>query len=219
MKCELGHIPNEKDLETAYGELLQSSVPTELFALYTQWSRFDPRLAQRWIDHLCHHWEVIYPVELRKKILRQPWPAAAAVLLEFSRKKMKDSVFNDWADVITTRMPTAADEQFFIGLRAVGGEAMIEDAQFSAAEYTRWGYLARENLLGKDRGTSYSVDVRQRILKKLAQERGRIRVRDYWEAIDQSVSLRQAERDLADTVWLKGKARTKGRYYVLKTMR
>lgn len=205
----LDHLPNEADLGHAYEALLSGK--SEGLALYSQWVRLDPRLAQIWVEHVCNHWQTIAPIFLRDSLLRQPWPNAAGVLLEFAKKKRRGRIFSRWADLVVTEFPIASGEQFFIGLRALGGEAMAEEAAFSAEEYARWGYLSRENILGKSSSPTYSPETRRRILENLLLVQPRVRLRDYWQAVDRSISRRQAERDLAHCLTSHGQ--TKARYY------
>jgi hypothetical protein len=110
----------------------------------------------------------------------------------------------------------AEGEQFFIGLRAFGGEAMRLDAERSLATYLRWGYLGREILVNKASQrervrTLLPLDARRRILEGLIRKFTRLTVGDYLEAVGGGLSRRQAELDLRRCPRLLGRGRTRGR--------
>lgn len=221
MKGGLARIPGLGDLEKAYASLLHAhpSAPTsDDLALYSQWSRFDPRLAEILVEYIAKNWKRIPPVSLRESLLIQPWPSVAAVLFEFVGAKLKGShtskLYAYWAKLITLDFKKAGGEQYFIGLRQLGGKAMLEDAAFPLQAYCRWGYLARENLVSKSTSASLSPQTRTEILKTLFAGERRVRTEQYWQAIGKCVSRRQAERDLRDHPNLRACGRTKGTYFV-----
>lgn len=249
MRGGLATIPGATDLERAYRLLFVRSSrgtgrarqPTcaEL-ALFSQWARFDPRLAEILVQYVIVTWRRIHPVELHQALHTQPWPGACAVLLEFAERGVgaaggcDSAVFRHWKAAVTAHVALANWEQFFIGQRRIGGEAMQGDARFAFEEYRRWGYLAREILFNKQRlpvdspragatgperdrsaaGTHrLGVTTRLEILKTLLERSARLRARDYWEAIGRSVSLRQAERDLKASGLVRARGRTRARWF------
>lgn len=228
----LPNIPERLELERAYSILLHrypaSAKETEL-ALFSQWSRFDPRLAEIWVSFLVQEWERLNPIELRKAVLQQPWPAAAAVLLEFAGKKVPhnmSSLFHSWSRIVTENIPKGNCEQFFIGLRRLGGQAMQDDARFAFSEYRKWGYLGREILINKGgrvpaAGTTRAppthtilAETRREILKDMLTTSSRVTTDLYWEAIGRCLSRRQAERDLRNSSLLKKCGNTRARYFL-----
>lgn len=217
----LSHVPSVNELEAAYSALLRG-VPlpsTADLARYSQWSRFDPRLAEIFVGYVGKHWKAINPVSFREAILEEPWPAAVAVLLEFVATAINTesrSVFRHWKGLLTEGLTPAGGEQFFIGLRRLGGEAMREDAVYPLKAFARWGFLARENLVPKRGEGAQAPDVRRLVLDALIREKKRLRVVDYWEALGKNISLRQAERDLMLHPLLKPRGRTKARYFLAK---
>lgn len=213
MTSGLKVIPCLPELELAYDKLLTKKVSPREVAQYSQWCRFDPRLGEIWITFLLQQWKTIPPISLNTEILALPWPAAVGVLLEFAKKK-GDSVFCAWCEIVLSGVTPVSGEQFFIGLRQLGGVLMLEDAQFGSEEYRRWGYLAREPLLAKEPQVVFSKETRREILKSLLAQSNRIRTRDYWEATGRSQSLRQAERDLKESDLIRCYGKTKSRYYL-----
>lgn len=226
MTTGLVTLPGLADLGPAY-DLLQHcrpSVPTaEQLALFSQWTRFDPRLGELWTKHVVERWEALDPMSLRAALQRQPWPAAAAVLLEFaeraiSRSRALTKLFRLWKGVVTEGFAKANWEQYFIGQRRLAGKAMVDDARFALSEYKRWGYLGREipfNKASAARARVCTIDsgTRLELLKALLESSPRITTRDYWNAIGRAVSRRQAERDLRNSPLLRPIGRTRGRCF------
>jgi hypothetical protein len=222
------NIPGRPELEKAYSMLLHREPVTpkeEDLALFAQWSRFDPRLAEIWVSFLIREWERYPPLELRNALLCQPWPATAAVLLEFTAKRVSNpTLFPFWHRMVTESFPKGNWEQFFIGLREIAGKAMQEDARFAFCEYRKWGYLGREILLNKSgRGSltgggkrthTLLPETRQEILKEMLISSARITTDLYWEAISRCISRRQAERDLEKSSIVRACGKTRARYFL-----
>jgi hypothetical protein len=228
MQGGLLNIPGRLELEKAYSMLLHRvpATPNETdLALFAQWSRFDPRLAEIWVSFLVREWERFHPLELRGALLSQPWPAAAAVLLEFTAKRVRNrTLFPFWHRMVTESFPKGNWEQFFIGLRKIAGKAMQDDARFAFSEYRKWGYLGREILLNKSgqgsiaeegkRTHTLLPETRREILKEMLTSSARITTDVYWEAIGRCISRRQAERDLESSSIVRACGNTRARYFL-----
>lgn len=221
----LNSIPSNAELEKAYLDLRVRIVPAareaKLLALYAQWTRFDPRLSEILIFYVTQYWKDISPVKLNEEIHHQPWPAALGVALEMARElTVSDPLFDRWKACALAGVQAASNEQFFIGLRAIGGRQMQLDARFSLKPYRRWGYLGREILLNKamSRGrlqkTLIPIELRRAAIKELMKERNRISVKDYKAYLGGMISDRQAERDLREAVFLRPIGRTRSRIYI-----
>jgi hypothetical protein len=234
----LESLPGAAKLERAYRNLQIRRVPkcsVTSLALYAQWARFDPRLAEIWVAYLARHWRDVSPLALREVLKRQPWPMAAGVLLEFVERAVaidRDELrlFSHWKALVLDSFPRAHWEQFFIGERRVAGKAMLDDARFSSLEYKKWGYLGREVLFnkqcfedGRERiprrgragGGTHRIDPESRleILRELFRKQESVTTEMYWNAIGRCVSRRQAERDLQSARWLKASGRTRARVF------
>jgi hypothetical protein len=233
MKNGLKRIPAEKDLEKAYAEL-RGELAEGRLALYAQWARFDPRLAEIWVRTTLSRWKLVHPIVMHEALAGEPWPSAAGPLLEFVGRAVRATpeeakLFKSWKEMVMQGFAPASWEQYFIGQRRIAGQAMIDDARFSLNEYRRWGYLSREILFNKQAfppelrgprrgragGGTHSIapDVRESILRQLLRERSRVTTHDYLQALGNSISRRQAERDLKRARWLRAEGRTKGRSY------
>ena len=209
-------IPSIQDREKAYNQLLHAQPlnPSVIeLARYSQWARFDPRLGEIWVDYVRHHWKSINPSDLALALRKEAWPSAAAVLLEFTSQHPPSSALPHWCKVITNGIEKDGAGQFYVGLRQLGGDAMLEDVLFSMNEYRSWGYFAREDLLHRRINIPLPKDQRLEILKGLLQTSPRITTADYWVAIGKCVSKRQAERDLKRNALLRPYGRTKDRYF------
>ncbi|HTL12329.1 MAG TPA: hypothetical protein VL588_07565 [Bdellovibrionota bacterium] len=216
----LDRIPGEADLLGAY-ERLQSLRPPEPgardLALWSQWSRLDPRLGELWIAHVARRWRLLAPTELNAALLPQPWPAAAGPLLEQVPFVLgvRSREFGLWAKLALSGIRAANHGLYFLGLRVPGGAHQREDARLAFGLYRRWGFLARDLLLNKaPRGdrTLIPWDVRREVLRDLLARSPRITVSDYEQALSGWVGRRQAERDLT-RAGLRGSGRTKARIY------
>lgn len=216
-------IPQVGDLATAY-EALQTkgttqACPVSDLALWSQWARFDPRLAEQLVSHFVRHWRSLPPLEFREKLLEHPWASAAGVLLSVAEIQVPRTVralYRRWAQVVLEGFEGGHGEQFFIGLRAFGGNAMFQDALLATRPYRKRGYLGRESLVTKDLGperTLLSKAQRRAALDKLISERKRITVRDYRAALAGQVSVRSAELDLASHPRLRPVGNTRARTY------
>ncbi|MGK5089170.1 hypothetical protein WDW86_16590 [Bdellovibrionota bacterium FG-2] len=231
----LVQIPSIEDLGVAY-EKLQSrpfDISTGELVLWSQWSRFDPRLAEQLITYFAKNWRFLLPADLNAKLREQPWAAALGVLLfqlqELGNfEKSERTLFSKWADCVMTHVACASGEQFFIGLRSFGGKLMREDAQGSLMFYSKWGYLGREVLINKaqqrvaatnSKKTWMPPRARLAALESLLYTRTRITVRDYREKLHNAVSMRQAELDLKGCPLLRSVGHTRARQYVLRKKR
>lgn len=225
----LPSIPSTKDLGRAYDSLaLGQPVSERDFTLWTQWCRFDPRLAEILMNHLANRWKQMDWSALRDQLLKHPWPQAFGVLTEailasdlLARAERK--IFRGWSATVLTGVARAPHEQFFFGLRKVAGSEMLKDVVDSSRIYSKWGYFGRDLLVNKtsrfDHRTVVPPEIRRRLLCELMEKQSRITVSDYRTVLDQRVSRRQAELDLAREKRLMPVGNTRGRFYRVRSGR
>jgi hypothetical protein len=223
----LEKIPSVDDLRAAYDRMTVAPTAPEV-VLWAQWARFDPRLAEQLVLLFAHNWKSWNACTLHEELQNVPWPAAFGVLAEQALAvrliPSKDrAIFRKWCDLVLTGVLPASGEQFFIGLRKVGGKQMRLDAEFPLQAYRKWGYLGRDLLLNKASGqaailnrTLVPATVRKHGLGRLMEERKRLTVEDYRKALDYRVSRRQAELDLTREKRLTPVGQTRGRFYRVK---
>ena len=225
------HIPSIDELEKAYGILQSKAAVAEVdYALYSQWTRFDPRLGEIWIARFARDWRNLRPAILRDALLELPWPSAFGVLIEqtlaygnlsLPEKKILRSI----SRAVLASIPTALFEAFFIGLAPFASRSMREDAENPIASYSKWGYFGRDVMInkasqklsaGEFHRTEIDADRRELILKTLLQEKNRITINDYLEALEWKVSRRVAQKDLKISPVLKARGKTRARFYIRK---
>lgn len=227
-------IPTRDDLQNSY-EALQNQGSTSVFtanstvrydslALWSQWVRFDPRLGELWIAFVKKHWSFIHPMEFRKAILKQPWPAVVGVLLDqlvWLTDKKQRKLCGKWAELILSDIPAAPHELFFIGHYAIAGKRMAQDVDYSSIPFERWGYFGREIFVNKSRttrtGTWVSTQKRRSALQALLSTQQRFTTQEYIDFLEGQVSRRQAEIDLSKLASKLKRGKTKGRFFLGKT--
>jgi len=225
----LESIPSLKELQKAYGVLQSKKICTERsLALYSQWARFDPRLAEILVSKILSNWKNWNALFIQQELKKQPWPLALALLCEqaqdYGKQNQDDEkIFTHWKQMIFVVFPKPHFEQYFIGLRAIAGKAMLDDAQFSLSSYKKWGYLGREVLINKSNAqhtldtkktpTRLKAPQRKMILDKLLLEMTSVKVTDYLQALNFGASRRVAEMDLKAHKDLKPIGYTRSRIY------
>lgn len=218
-------IPGQRDLLGTY-ERIQAGIPLSVpeLALWSQWARFDPRLGEQWIGVVLRDWRGISAIDLNRELLSQPWPAAVGVLLEQALAfgpwpAPERRLFRDWSRLVMSGVAAVDGAgQFFIGLRAFGGQAMRRDAENALKPYLRWGYLGKEVLRNKASSAAKSSttaprELRDRILGELIRAGRSFSVSDYLAALGFCVSRRQAELDLRGDPRLEWRGHTRSRVY------
>lgn len=219
----LARIPNNKDLRKAYN-LLQSrelKLKEADLILWTQWSRFDPRLAEIIISRLVEDWPKQSPTALNLAALQMPWPAVLGVLLEHAKllvkKKESFSLFENWMRCSLTGIGRASGELFFIGIEEFAGKRVRHHTSHALRVFKKWGYLCDTILLPKFLPNFSKTYLPKRsrlvLLKDLLKNKRRIAISDYLRALSGMVSRRQAERDLKEIKSLKSIGRTRARTY------
>ncbi len=229
----LSAIPSLGALEEAYAELqtARSALPPERVVELSQWSRFDPRLAEQLVTHLVHYWRSWSVGALRSALGRVPWPSAWGVLMANGRlhpdlERGDRRAFGAMTEAVLSGLPPGDGGSFFIGTRAFAGKQQREDAEWSSAPYSNWGYLGRDLLINKASRvarTAHSPSQRRRALDELVAKRERegrtLSVRDYREALGDRISPRLAELDLQAHPRLIPRGNTRNRVYRIRKLR
>lgn len=231
----LERIPSTDELQKAYDQLAKAQSRTEItvkqWSEWSQWCRFDPRLAEQLVVGLAESWTRLHPASLRDQLVREPWPQVAGVLFETALasaiiRREERKIFRSWAATVMANVPIAPWEQFFIGLRKVGGRQMALDAATPLLVYQKWGYLGRDLLVNKARSrmsernvTLLSPKVRRIMRDELLSRRDRITVAEYRAALGERISARVAELDLANDDRLSPCGNTRGRFYRVRAKR
>lgn len=228
----LSKIPSEKQISKAYKALQFSPglVCVKNLALWSQWTRLDPRLGEIFIEYISKFWTAYNPVDINQQLKKQIWPAVFGVILEqvpfyyLQNRRTKywnKKLFLNWSKCVMTNILPAQNEQFFIGIYKAGGKLMKEECFYAIKPYCQWGYYSKDLLINKaqiPRKTLISVSQRKAIIDELLESHKRIRVKDYLEKLNFQVHRRQAQRDLKNHKRLKSCGHTKGKYYILSNV-
>ena len=222
----LSSIPGIEELQGAYSFLQTATAsPTvEQILLWSQWARFDPRLAEVWIDYMGRNWKAWSPMTIQNAALALPWPAAMGPLFEhirlFKTLRADRKAFGHWMSCAMSGCTPATGELYFIALHALGGKSALQESQRATRPYSRWGYAGTGTLINKDaltlrrgRHTLISKERRAAVLRELLRGRDRITVSDYVEALQAQVSRRTAELDLKASPQLKRQGNTRAASY------
>lgn len=218
----LKKIPDTKDLLYAYNAIQsEASLPPEDLSLFSQWVRFDPRLGELLVGYIASKWEELHPITLANELKKQPWPQAMGVVFEHatslltSRHNRRD--FRAWADCVMHDFSPANGEQFYIGLYTFAGSTVYKLPEQSLRPYTKWGYLEKDPMLGKQKKLlPFRREERLSILKSFMKRQSSVDVSEYLKLIQNQIGRRQAERDLRECPWLRPRGHTKGRRYYFK---
>ncbi len=223
-------IPSQDDLISYYNLLQTTKSPLNekiLFQIVHD-TRWDPRLHEQVIQHFAKHWKEISAINLNREAQQSFWPTTLALTLEileyfFKTTRQLDSknskLFKNWKKLCITNITKAPEELYYIGLSSFAGTESKKDFYYSTRPFSKWGYLCRDLPLSKltieSQVSLYATTSRRNILLSLFHHKKRITINDYLEALDHSVSKRQAERDLSSFKLVRRQGRTKGSSYIL----
>jgi hypothetical protein len=219
------HIPSPKELEKAYFDLQTEKIQPSctMWALWSQWARFDARLAEQMVQNIFLTWQNISPIELNQALQSHPWPQSFGVLLSnakmgFKGRNPDKKKFQAWVNLAMFGISKANFEQYFIGTMALGGARMLKEVLHTTKPYLQWGYLGKDILWNKNEAKNFTISNRRTrlaILKQLIQKKKIITVKDYIQELDGNIHIRQAQRDLKDFKKIKSRGKTNNRIYYL----
>jgi hypothetical protein len=216
----LAALPALEQLAAAYNDLQsrKTALPLADLALWSQWARLDPRLAQMLVQHLARFWRQFAWGEMLMHLQTQPWPRALLVLLRFAQLAVAAgdrSHLKAIINIVDMSTPGISQQLFFIPLQRPPTVVIEEEVQFRTEPYVRSGYLGSQSLLSNTRWpsgtTALAKSARQQILTNLLAAGRPITVTEYRQACRNLVARRQAQRDLAQMA--QGKGFTRNRYY------
>lgn len=211
-------LPSMTDLLDAYNRLQSADelLPADQLALYSQWSRLDPRLAQIMVEHLARHWRQIRSGELWDELQKQPWPRAILVLLRFAElavPKSEEKKLRHIIQALDEDLPAIPPQLFFIFLQGPNRMVVDEEVRYRTLPYRLSGFIGSQSLLGRSRWpadkTFLAPNDRRRILTRLLRDHDQVTVADYMAACKHLVSRRQAQRDLMATARASGFTRNR----------
>lgn len=209
-------IPTEKHLSRLYFELAQMGAACvgerlpwpyhpkgreELLCLAADFSRYDPRLITILVRFVREQWRTFNPLLIRSLFTQMRTPQTIAVIAEFVRLQARED--NDliyFCEYLQRGQGPAPTQFYFHHLYRLGGTLAERAREKPLAEYKRWGFLACEAPIfdEKTRTTTGTLDAptRRNILKKLLTQQQNIRMSDYLDVLDHTISRQQALIDL-----------------------
>jgi hypothetical protein len=217
-------IPGPVDLLPVYNKIVSNPLNLNILLEVFQLVRFDPRLGQLLLTSLHQNWSTLNPFEINQATLKTTWPAVMGVLIEMLHIEIDSSIAKDfraWKNCALANIPKAKNEQFYIGLYAIGGTQMRHQSAAANQIYKKWGYLGID-LFTKNSPKTISKKTllnktdRLVILKELLQKKNVITVNEYLQALSSPVSRRIAEQDLSSTAWVKSQGKTRAKIYKRK---
>jgi hypothetical protein len=181
----------------------------ELHTLALLQARYDPRLMAVLVDYFQKVSDALDPLRFKRLLREAGASPVAAVIGEYVR--------GDLFDFLRIGVLPVPTQLFYKGLYPLGGRKIEETLSRSLRAFKKWGFLAADPPLLKERtgkrSREYDREARLRILREFARERGTFRLRDYLQEVRFSVSRQQALKDLASVSWIRKIGRGKGRVY------
>lgn len=194
----------------------------ELLVLAVLQSRHDPRLLAILIDFLqkprpTHSFDPI----LFKRLLREHRALPiVCVIGDFILEARPPQEIQDLFRFLMAGAKPVPTQLFYKGLYPLGGHKMQEVLDKPLWYFKKWGFLAVDAPLLKDKIGSkrtylYDEPSRLAILKDLTQRSPVFRLKDYLHEISSSISRQQALKDIRSISWIKKKGCGKGTVYTV----
>lgn len=182
--------------------------------LAVEMSRYDPRLFGIAVEHVLARWRDLPAQKIRGLMSGMECPQALLVVYNFAKSAAgTDRELGYLYDYLSRGYAGVAPQLYFKGLYAPAGSNMFRAASEGIAEFSEWGFLARERpvLHGAERKTvgRWSGESRQNVIRRLVSRQKRVTISEYLEALDHTVSRQQALADLksASGIRMSGKGR------------
>jgi hypothetical protein len=191
----------------------------ELLTLAVLQARYDPRLAAILVDFLRSEGARFHPVRLKETLRKREALPVMAALGEFVLETSPPLPVREMMRFLITGASPVPIQLFYRGLYPIGGKKMEEAASKPLWGFKKWGFLAADPPLLKERLPAkrpYLFDQASRlqILRELTRKKSRFRLRDYLQEIGFSVSRQQALKDLRAIPWIRKKGERKGALYM-----
>lgn len=222
----LHSIPTTRQLQYAYQKLQfeNEMVSLKEWALWSQWARLDPRLAEIYVLAMFQTWQQIAPTLLHSELQKQPWPSAMGVLLEhvamgYGWIDPIKKQFHAWKLIVMFQIPKTNHALFFLGIFMPASTSLMQEVLFSTKGFAKWGYFGKTPLWNKQTIGNKTISTKRarlKILEDLTRSKRKFSVADYRLSLQNAISIRQAQRDLADYSNLKKIGNTQGRLYQKK---
>jgi hypothetical protein len=210
----LSQIPTLDEIASAANDLQRrEAIDASTLALYTQWARLDPRFAEILVDYVGSTWANLRVGEFINALIQLPWPRAAVVILDFAALARDDEHLRSLSSGLLRGLPPMEGTQlFFVPLRWPNAVVLRNELLFNVDPYRRSGFIGSQSLLSRARwplATRLPRRARNRILRDLLDQGRDITVAEYRRQCRDLISVRQAQRDLAQHAKPKGFTRNR----------
>lgn len=124
------------------------------FVHWTQYSRYDARLAEQLAEHIRDYWYRYDPVVINSLAQKEAWPGAVGFLIEHTLEQCSKSIgvrtqFQKWAATAQRGLPSFTWGLFFIGAWPIASAAMNAQVSQSLSSYKKWGFYGKDILFNK----------------------------------------------------------------------
>lgn len=190
----------------------------KLLCLALAQSRYDPRLLVILVDFFRKENPALDPILFKRELRQADLLAVMAVVCEWAFEQGVTASVRERFDYWRTGVTPIPTQLFYRGLYPIGGHKMTEAVNHSPWAFKKWGFLAADAPLLKERASSgrvylYDGPGRIQILREMTQEQRRFRLKDYLKRLHFSVSRQQALQDLKALPWIHQQGKGKGTYY------
>ena len=181
--------------------------------------RYDPRLLEVMVNFFSEDKFRLNMITFKKKIIKEGVLPVMVVIGEFVLESAVSSEAKELVRYLMIGAKPVPTQLFFSGLYKIGGKKMKEALQQPLWAFKKWGFLAADPpwSKGKQPKRTYLFDSTSRLhlLRDLSKEKGSFRLKDYLEALGNSVSRQQALKDLKSVPWIRKRGQGKGSFYQL----
>ena len=197
----LNRFPRSSELVEGTNRLQTNhSIPADVFALYTQWARLDPRFAEIVVTSIARTWQTLALGDFMGALEQSPWPQAAVVLFRFAALDAKDSHLTVMCDALAKLYPPRSSHGlFFIPLTWPNSVVTRNELKFNTKIYARSGFIGSQALRSRGRWpideTHLTRSARRQIFKTPFASKPKVSVTEYRDACRNMISTRQAQRD------------------------
>lgn len=217
----LHELPGKSKLIKAMNDLQKPArLDMKTIALYSQWARLEPRLAESFTLYLVEQWPHLEVGELIHQLKTQPWPRAILVPLRFvllRLAKPEQKLLRGIISTVQTSVNGHPWQLFFIPLQNPIRSVIYDEVELATSPYTQTHFLGKQSLLTHSlfpkNQTVLSSERRKAILIGLLQSRSEFSVNDYIQACEGLLTPRQAQRDLKECKDLTARGFTRNRTY------
>lgn len=173
----------------------------ELLTTCAELSRYDPRLFGILTEFILLHWHKLNPLKLRIRLIGSETPQALLAAATLAASGSNDAELNRMVNYISQGFHPVPFQLFFRSLYKIAGSNMSRAAAEPIREFYAWGFLARERPVVHVNGErislgSWELPARRNVILRLLESSDSLCIKDYLEALENTISRQQALQDL-----------------------